>query len=477
MPRNTLSRRTLLRGAARGVAVAVGLPVLDAMLDGNGRALASGEPLPRRFGEFFWGNGVVFDRWIPVGTGAAWQPSPLLAPLAKVKPYLSIVTGTVVYSPYGVPGHFGSLLAITSAAPGRAQGGLNYSYTAKSIDQVIADKIGGATRLRSLEVGVASTDASDADFGAVAKSISHNGPNSPNLPIFDPIALHGRVFAGSAAPGAGAGVAAVTIASRKSVLDVVAADLKALSPRLGASDRQRLDQHLQGILDLEKQLGAVTSNAPACVPPARPTSSYPAIDTQQVQWEPLAAAQIELTVLALACDLTRVFTFRFSPCNDFTVYPGFPTFKMDPNDTNKGTSMHALTHTEGGDQPGVQKCVTYSMSKLAALLERMMAVREGDGTLLDNSAVLAFTECSEGRTHNATDQPGIPIIIAGHAGGALVNPGIHYHSPRTGDAPGEDRGRNVSTVALTLMQALGTGITSWGVGAGQATRPIVELLV
>jgi uncharacterized protein DUF1552 len=476
MKKLVLSRRKLLRGAAYGVGAAVGLPLLEAMLDRHGEALAAGTPLPKRFGEFFWGNGVVPKSWYPAQTGAAWQLTPQLMPLAKVKDYLSIVSGTVVYLPYQVPGHFGSLQAITSAALGTPQGGLHYAYAARSMDQLVAEKIGTTTRFKSLHLAVASTDASDAEFGAVAKSISHNGPNSPNLPEYNPIAFYDRVFGAGFSTGAPDPVAAVTLATRRSVLDLVAADARALQARLGARDKARLDQHLQGVVDLEKQLTGMPATAAGCRPPARPTASYPAIDAEQIQWEPLAAAQIELLVFALACDQTRVFTFRFSPCNDYTVYPGFPTFKIDPTTTNTGTSMHGMTHSEGGDQPGVQKCVTFSMSKYAALLERLLATPEGTGTLLDSCAILGFTECTEGRTHNAANQPGIPIIVAGRAGGSLVHPGIHYQSPLKGDAAGESRGRNVSVVPLTLMQAVGAGITSWGQGPGQATKVISELL-
>ena len=68
------------------------------------------------------------------------------------------------------------------------------------------------------------------------------------------------------------------------------------------------------------------------------------------------------------------------------------------------------------------------------------------------------------------------MLVAGRAGGALVHPGIHYKSPARGDAPSEGKGRNVSVVPLTLMQAMGTGITAWGQGVGRATKPISELL-
>lgn len=464
-----------MRGAAYGIGAAVGLPVLEAMLNGNGDALADGTPVPKRFGAYYWGNGVVADQWFPAQAGASWELSKLLMPFAHVKDYISIVSGTVVYIPYQVSGHMGSLQSITSGALGTAQGGLNYAFADKTFDQTIADVIGTMTRFKSLHLGVASTDASDADFGALAKSISHNGPNSPNLPEYDPIALYDRVF-GDGFSSATTDVASVTLATRRSVLDVVAADTKALRARLGANDRKRLDQHLQGVVDLEKQLQGGMPAVPGCPMPKRPTDSYPAIDAEQIQWEPLAAAQTELLVFALACDQTRVFTYRLSPCNDYTVYPGFPTFMIDPATTNTGTSMHGMTHSEGGDQPGVQQCVTFSMTKFAELLERLLATPEGSGTLLDNCAILGFTECTEGRSHNATAQPGIPIIIAGRGGGSLVHPGIHYKSPTQGDLPSETNGRNVSVVPLTLMQALGTGITSWGTGPGQATAVISELL-
>lgn len=474
MSKTKLSRRAFLRGAACGVGAAVGLPMLDAMLNNNGTALAGGTPLPKRFGVWYWGNGVVASRWFPAGSGPTWQLSPLLQPLAAVKDYLSVVEGTVVYVPYQVTGHFGSLMAITSATLGTPQGGLNYAYASKTMDQVIADRIGATTRFKSLHFGVASTDTSDADFGVVNRAISHNGPNSPNLPVFDPIAMYDRVFgAGFSPPG---DLAAVTLAHRKSVLDLVAADTRRLQSRLGARDKQRLDQHLQGITDLERQLTSMPVN-PGCPVPTRPTSSYPAIDAEQIQWEPLTAAQTELAVYALACDQTRVFTFRFSTANDYTIYPGFPPFTLDPNTTDTGTSMHAFTHWEGGDQPSVQTCVTYSMSKLALMLQRLKDTPEGAGNLLDNCGIFAFSECTEGRTHNATDAPGIPILIAGRAGGRLVHPGIHYVSPSSGDAAGETRGRNVSCVPLTLMQALDTGLTSWGNDEGRATRVIRELLV
>src|SRR5215467_143542 len=167
MAERAVSRRAFLRGAAYGVGAAIGLPLLDAMLDDHGTALAAGTPLPKRFGVWYWGNGVVASQWFPSGNGPTWQLTPLMQPLAALKDYLSIVQGTVVYLPYQVTGHFGSLMAITSGTLGTPQGGLNYAYANKTMDQAIADRIGGTTRFKSLHFGVASTDTSDADFGVV----------------------------------------------------------------------------------------------------------------------------------------------------------------------------------------------------------------------------------------------------------------------------------------------------------------------
>ena len=84
---------------------------------------------------------------------------------------------------------------------------------------------------------------------------------------------------------------------------------------------------------------------------------------------------------------------------------------------------------EGGDQPNVQKSVAVAMSNFASLIERLLATPDGGISLLHNSAILGFSECSEGKSHNAMEQPGIPCIVAGRGGGSLVHPGIHYKSP------------------------------------------------
>ena len=196
MRRYTLERRALLRGAvAGGALVTLPLPRLSVMLNGNGTAYAQGAPLRRTFGVWFFGNGVVPNRWIPQGEGADFPLSEQLAPLAKVKTKLTVVsgmqlkTGRMSAHSYGATGGLGG-------AP-MANGG---NVSAPTIDQIIADVIAGDTR-RSIEIGV--TKARHRTKGQMYDAVSHRGTNQPNYPEFNPAAVFTTLF-----PGAGKGAAA-----------------------------------------------------------------------------------------------------------------------------------------------------------------------------------------------------------------------------------------------------------------------------
>ena len=148
-----LSRRTILRGILGGTSVAIGLPVLEAMLDAHGEALAGGQPFPRRFGVFFWGNGVPPAAWVPPTEGDAWMPSPCLAPLhdAGVAPWVSVVSGTSAGG--AIPDHSSSMAMVLSghsALPGYPGAGVPLP----SCDQIAADHLGAQTLFRSLEISV-----------------------------------------------------------------------------------------------------------------------------------------------------------------------------------------------------------------------------------------------------------------------------------------------------------------------------------
>jgi hypothetical protein len=421
-----------LKGLVAGATVAVALPTLEIFLNGNGDAYASGSPLPKRFGIFFWGNGNLPKRWLPTGEGAGddWQLSEQLAPLAPLKSKISVVSGLKVYTGNTVP-HGSGPVGMLSGAPFPKND--TSTFAVPSIDQVIAQAIGGDTRFRSLEVGVQSDGT----------SLSYNGPHSLNPPETSPRALFDRLFGTDFTPPGSTPKLDPRIPLRKSVLDAVAGDAERLRDRLGAADKARLEQHLAGIRALELQLQKIEENPPnlaACKLPAEPSAMFPDVDGRP-QLSAISRAMTDIVVMALACDMTRVFSDWFSsPVNNLL----FPA---------AASGHHQLTHDEPGEQPQVNAIVVYIMNELAYLLQAMDAVPEGDGTLLDHSVVLATTDVSYGKSHSVEDYP---IVLCGSAGGAIKT-GLHYRSPSN---------ENTSKMLLTLSRAMGLTLATYGQDAG-----------
>jgi hypothetical protein len=427
-----LTRRTLLKGLLGGAAVSVALPTLDLFLNDNGTAMADGTALPRRFGVFFWGNGVIPTYWNPTGEGTDWQLSEQMMPLAPMKHKLSVVSGMRVNTGNDIA-HASGAAGILSGAALLVNNADSHTFSQPSIDQVVAQALGGTTRFRSVEV--------TAQAGASGRS--HNGPDSVNPPESSPFALYQRLFGdGFVAPGDDP-IIDPRLGLRRSVLDAVMADSNRLSNQVGAADRQRLDQHFTAIRDLEKQLAILEEDPPdlaSCERPMEPAESYPDIDGRP-QLTEINAAMSDLLAMALACDQTRVFSYWFTDSVNNLLFPV------------ADAGHHRLTHDEPGDQPQVNAIVIHIMERLNELLQRLDAVPEGAGTLLDNCGILATTDCSLARQHLMDDYP---IILAGSCCGAL-NQGIHYRSQTN---------ENASKVLLSLLRAMGLNLAEFGTDAG-----------
>lgn len=441
MKTKKLDRRTLLRGMLGGAAVAVGLPALEIFLNDNGTAYAGDSSFPKRFGIFFWGNGNLPEKWVPAGEGPGWELTEQLAPLADVKQYITVVSGMKVMTGNTVP-HGSGPVGMLSGAP--FPPGDESTFALPSIDQVIAQAIGGETRFKSLEVGVQPG----------GESRSYNGPHSMNPPETSPAALFNRIFgAGFVLPGTNA-TPDPRLDLRRSVLDVVKDDAKRLQDRLGSADRARLEQHLEGVRGLEKQIKKMQENPPslaACAVPGQPEPEYPEVDGRPPLSE-ISRVISDILVMALACDQTRVFSDWFSTPVNNMLYP------------NTTAGHHQLTHDEPDPQPQVHGIVLYTMTELAYLVAALAAVQEGEGTLLDHTALLITSDVSYARAHSIEEYP---ILIAGTANGALQQ-GIHYRSPAS---------ENTSKVLLTLARVMGLPLDSYGEGAGKVTSGLSAIEV
>lgn len=435
-----LNRRTMLRGLLGGAAVTVGLPFLEIM-GRERRALAAPDAFPKRFGMFFWGNGVLPDLWVPKGTGAEWELSPTLAPLAAHKAKLSVVSGMKVPIPNAVP-HLSGPIGFFSGSPALPTD--KEAFAAPTIDQVIANAIGSDSRFRSLEVGVQPG----------VSGMSYNGPRSLNPAESSPAALFNRVFGAEFVMPGSDPKPNPALALRKSVLDAVTDDTKRLQSVLGSSDKARLEQHLEGVRSLElriKKLQEAPPSLAACKMPTAPKAEYPSVDGRAPLSE-ISRAMSDLTALSLACDQTRVFSFWFSQPVNNTLFPGAPA------------GHHQLTHDEASPQPEVAKILLFIMGELAYFLKALDSIPEGEGTLLDHCGVLITSDVNYGRAHTLDD---FPIVIAGSANGALKT-GIHYRSPAA---------ENTSKVTLSLARAMGLTLESFGTAEGKSTSGLSAIEV
>lgn len=467
-PRHALSRRTFLRGSlATGLSVSVGLPLLEAMLNPHGTALAQNQPLPKRFGVFFFGNGRGVDaaRWRPSGSGAGYTLSPQLEPLRDVKEYVSVVSGMSARQLNSPQGHHNGSVSILSGHDfvtlPKANAPYRSTFAKPSIDQLAAAVLGKSTRFKSIEVGISRRVITGE--GTTLQYISHNGPDSANPPEQNPRALFDRLFAGvmPAQPGTSTPpppMMDALAALKKSVLDTVLDDLAALQKRVGSADRRRLDQHAEGIRAIERRLasdpalgGSAGGMAGAgCSVPMRPADSPANVSKEPFEERMLAMS--ELLALALSCDLSRVFSIQFSGS------AAGPVFW--PVGATRG--HHDMSHDGETTQEMIDACTVFTLKQLAVLLSKLKQTPDGAGNLLDSLALLCTSDASNGATHSVED---FPVLIAGRAGGALVHPGVHYASNK----------EHTNKVLLTLLRAVGVQVAELGEGSIRQTGGVSAL--
>ncbi|QPI75254.1 DUF1552 domain-containing protein [Sphingobium sp. Cam5-1] len=445
----TTRRGFLLRGILGGGAVTLGLPLLDAFLDNNGTAFAAtlgGGRLPVRFGTWFWGCGMIPDRWQPKSMGADYDLPPQLAPIAAVKQHVSVLTGfDVMLDGKGNLPHLSGNTAVRTGAP--ADDWL--AIRAPTLDVLIGDAIGGGSFFRSLDLS--------AD-GNARTSYSFRDGRSMNAATPSPVEFYRKIFGPDFNdPNKADFKPDPRIMVRRSVLSGVTEQRRALEANLGATDKARLDQYFTSVREMEGKLALQLQKPPpaeACVVPAEaPAVSGDITDVQQRKINHKLMAQ--MLAMALACNQTRVFNMNFS------------TAASDLRQAGQTTGYHQNTHEEMidraiGYQPTVDFFATRSMEAWADFVSALAAIKEGDGTLLDNTLVFAHSDVSYAKNH---DVLGIPVMLAGRAGGK-VKSGIHVHG----------NGESISRVGLTLQQLMGISVDSWGMDAMNTKRPIGEIL-
>lgn len=439
-----MSRRTLLRGMLGGAAVSLGLPLLDCFLNGNGTALAQGAPLPVRFGTWFWGCGMNPDRWVPADEGDEFALPPELEAIAGVREHVSVLSGfnAVLDGRPNLPHWTGVMATLTGSAPS-----VEPEVPAPTLDVLISERLGGATRFRSLEL---------AATGVPGQSYSRAGQSIVNASTVSPLELYTRLFGPEFVPPGGGGQPPdPRTVLRQSILSAVREDARRLEARLGSHDRQRLDQYFTSLRQLENQIerSLHPPDLAACRKPRPPAGEQLGTDLEQA----VATHRLltELLVFALLCDQTRVFNMLFS----------WGTSELRRSGAE--TAHHQYTHDEIVDpllgyQPQATGFVLASMEAWAEFVTRLATTPEGDGTLLDHCLVLAHSESSFAKSHQVTM---LPVMIAGAAGGRL-RPGRHVRG----------NGEPVTRIGLTVQQVMGLPVGTWGTRSMQVSQPVTAIL-
>ena len=418
-PRRTVSRRSFV--ASLGLA-AVAAPFVR-LVTSVGRARAAG-PATRRLVVFFTPNGTVPARWRPSGTETAWSfpAGSILEPLAAQRDRLIVIDGLQFV---GATNHEGGMAAMLTGSGDAAS-----ASRGMSVDQYVAAAIGGETRLRSLELGVATS----AWGGSVQTRMSYVAPGQFAPPDDSPRGVYARLY-GDVAPGG----ADAALLRRRSVLDAVKGDLAGLRDRLGHEESHKLDQHLTSLRELERGLGGGTCSGGVPVPdvPIHANDNFPIIGT----------AQMDLLVAALACGATNVASLQWA----HTVAPHVFTW------AGLADGHHALSHMDDGNAAGVAAFVTaerWFATQFGYLLDRLAATPDADGgTLLDSTLVVWAKEMGDSRAHVCTD---VPFVLAG--GGAFTA-GRYLRT----------NGASHARLLVSICQAVGLATTTFGnpaTGAG-----------
>ena len=436
LSKKTLSRRTLLRGSG----VALALPLLDAMIPpatATAKTVASPGKL-RRLGYVYMPMGYHSPAWMPKGDTLDQLP-PSLQSLEKVKQHVVVVSGMELKNAY--PGsHATSNSAFLSAAQAKRTESSDYRLGI-TVDQIAAGHIGQQTQLPSLELAMdLQNNIGQCDNGYACVYQNHLSWSSSTTPL--PAEAHPRaVFESLFGEGGTSEDRRRALRRRASLLDSVTDEMRRLQSTLGAADQQKVDSYLESIREVERRIQMAEATI----------DQRPLPDLDRPVGVPAAFADharlmFDLQLLALQGDITRIISFQLAREASTRTYPeiGVP----EPH--------HPITHH--GNNPEklakVAKINQFHVSLFAEFLEKLAAVPEAEGSLLDHSLYLYGSGMGDPDAH---DHSNLPVLVAGGAAGNLRGGRhINFNQPTP-----------LANLHLTLLNKAGVEIDEFADSTGQ----------
>ncbi len=437
--RKALPRRTFLRGAGAAVA----LPFLDAMAPAFAASRLPGET-PVRMAFVYVPNGIDMRHWTPEQDGPLGALPRILEPLEPLKKDLLVLSNLTHNNGRALldgPGDHGRCCGsyLTGVQPRKSAVDISVGI---SCDQIVANQIGGQTRLPSLEVGLEDArQAGDCDSGyscAYTNNLAWKSEKQPLPPVLNPRDLFERLFGDDAhlSPEA----RARRNRFRRSILDFVREDTRKLQGDLGPTDRRKLDEYLTSVRSIEQQIEKAEADGVQVDPGMDKPYGVPADFADHFK------LMTDMITVAFQADLTRVVTFLVTREGTSRPY----------REIGISDGHHPLTHHRY-DPERMEKVVRinrYHMEQFAAWMKKLKAAPEGDSTLLDNSMIVYGAGLSDGNDHTHDD---LPTLVAGGGGGFL----------KTGRRVTYRKETPMSNLFLNMMDRMGVHGEHFGDSTGR----------
>lgn len=429
MSASKVSRRMFLHG----VGVTVALPWLESVPVWGAEPAAKAES-PKRFAALFMGCGVNPDHWWAKGSGTDMELGKSLEPLAKLKAKLNVVNGLFNKSATGVgihPGQTGNILSGASLQKGaELRGGI-------SVDQVLADHFKDQTEQPSMVLGCEqpTTGYHETNFSmAYSSHISWQNATSPVPMEAYPSLAFDALFDNRGSR------------RNRSILDRVNEEATALSGKVSAADRGRLDEYLTSVREVEKRVQSARSHkdkaderakdkGKPAVAMKRPDDGLPEDIREHMR------LMCDLIAIGFQTDKTRVATLLM--CRDISglFYPflGVRDAHHGASHNDKSEAYHKITH--------------FYVGQLAYLAEKLDAMKEGDSTVLDHSCLMFVNSLWSGSAHDSSK---VPLLLAGGLGGTLKTGRVLDYTGK------KDADRKLCSLYLSVLNNMGVKADKFG---------------
>jgi hypothetical protein len=430
-----LSRRTLLRGAGAAAA----LPLLDAMRPAFAGAV---EPV-RRIAVVYVPNGIIMDQWTPPGAGGRdFAFTRILKPLEPFREDITIISGLENKAAEKAQGggHAKASGSFLSGSVPKYTAGADV-HAGTTFDQLAAKKWASETRVASLQLGCEdSRMVGNCDTGsscAYTNSLSWKDPDTPLAVDVNPRSVFERLF-GSVDPSLSPEQRKRRDLYRRSMLDLTRESARRLEMDLGPADRHRLDEYLTSVREVEQRMDSMEKDA-ALIPTIDKPAGIPFVFSDYVK------LMFDLQAIAFQSDLTRVSTMMIGREGSVRTYPEIEV--PDPH--------HPLTHHRGHPDfiEKVTKINCFHAQLFAYFVGKLKAMPDGEGSLLDHSAILYGGALSDGNAHSNVN---LPLLLAGQTGSQRIG-GRHLKLAQPTPA---------ANLFLTMLDGVGMGVEKFADSSG-----------